>query len=52
MQGTPHRDGMLGYWLLPLPTVDPVIVASSGRALTAYGPDFRYSHYAGFESLP
>ncbi len=52
VQGTPHRDGMLGYWLLPLPTVDPMIVARSGRALPAYGPDFRYSHFAGFESLP
>jgi saccharopine dehydrogenase (NAD+, L-glutamate forming) len=50
--GRPHRDALLGYWLLPLPTVDPMVVARSGRALPAYGPDFRYSHYAGFESLP
>jgi short subunit dehydrogenase-like uncharacterized protein len=28
-----------------LPTVDPQIVARSGRALARYGPDFRYSHY-------
>jgi short subunit dehydrogenase-like uncharacterized protein len=52
VQGTPQRDALLGYWLLPLPTVDPMIVARSGRALPSYGPDFRYSHYAGFTSLP
>ena len=35
---------MLGYWLLPLPTIDPIVVARSGAALASYGPDFRYSH--------
>lgn len=49
--GAPHRDGELGYWLLPLPTIDPVIVARSGAALASYGPDFRYSHYAGTQTL-
>jgi short subunit dehydrogenase-like uncharacterized protein len=49
--GRPHRDGLLGYWLLPLPTIDPVIVARSGAALPAYGPRFRYSHYAGTKTL-
>ena len=47
----PKRDSVLGYWLLPLPTIDPVIVARSGAALPAYGPDFRYSHYAGTKTL-
>ena len=47
----PRRDPVLGYWLLPLPTIDPVIVARSGAALPAYGPDFRYSHYAGTKTL-
>src|SRR6478609_8105998 len=32
--GKPHRDPDLGYWLLPLPTVDPMVVARSGAALT------------------
>ena len=50
--GKPHRDSVLGYWLLPLPTIDPVIVARSGAALPSYGPEFRYSHYAGMKSLP
>jgi saccharopine dehydrogenase (NAD+, L-glutamate forming) len=49
--GKPHRDPVLGYWLLPLPTIDPIIVARSGAALTAYGPKFRYSHWAGTKTL-
>ena len=51
VSGTPHRDPVLGYWLLPLPTIDPIIVARSGAALPAYGPKFRYSHWAGTKSL-
>jgi len=50
--GKPHRDRELGYWLLPLPTIDPFVVTRSAAALERYGPDFRYSHYAGFTSLP
>ena len=49
--GKPHRDGVLGYWLLPLPTIDPFVVARSAAALASYGPDFRYSHYAGTKTL-
>ncbi len=49
--GKPHRDSLLGLWLLPLPTLDPFVVARSGAALPAYGPDFRYSHYAGLKTL-
>jgi short subunit dehydrogenase-like uncharacterized protein len=49
--GRPHRDGALGLWLLPLPTIDPVVVARSGAALEAYGPEFRYSHFAGTRTL-
>ena len=49
-RGKPHRDPVLGYWLLPLPTIDPMVVARSGAALAAYGPDFRYSHYAGMKT--
>jgi short subunit dehydrogenase-like uncharacterized protein len=50
--GKPHRDKVLGYWLLPLSTMDPAIVARSGAALATYGPKFRYSHYAGTKTLP
>jgi short subunit dehydrogenase-like uncharacterized protein len=49
--GKPHRDKLLGLWLLPLPTIDPFIVARSGAALPAYGPRFTYSHYAGTRTL-
>ena len=49
--GKPHRDPVLGYWLLPLPTIDPIVVARSGAALAAYGPKFRYSHWAGTKTL-
>jgi short subunit dehydrogenase-like uncharacterized protein len=49
--GKPHRDGELDLWLLPLPTIDPFVVARSGAAMTSYGPRFRYSHYAGIRTL-
>ncbi len=49
--GKPGRDKLLGYWLLPLPTLDPQVVARSGAALASYGPDFRYSHFAGTKTL-
>jgi saccharopine dehydrogenase (NAD+, L-glutamate forming) len=49
--GKPRRDPVLGRWLVPLPTIDPMIVARSGAALPAYGPEFRYSHYAGTKTL-
>jgi len=47
----PGRDPVLGYWLLPLPTIDPLVVKRSGAALPAYGPEFRYSHFAGTKTL-
>ena len=51
MSGKPHRDPLLKYWLLPLPTIDPFVVARSGAALPAYGPRFTYSHYLGTKTL-
>lgn len=49
--GRPRRDSELGYWLLPLPTIDPFVVARSGAALPSYGPAFTYSHFAGTKTL-
>ena len=49
--GKPGKDPVTGYWLLPLPTIDPFIVARSGDALASYGPRFRYSHFAGTKTL-
>ncbi|MBO0843863.1 MAG: saccharopine dehydrogenase NADP-binding domain-containing protein [Nocardioides sp.] len=51
VSGKPHHDAVLGRWLLPLPTIDPRVVARSGAALASYGPEFRYSHYAGTKTL-
>ncbi len=49
--GRPHRDRDLGYWVLPMPTIDPQVIVRSARALGAYGPRFTYSHYAGTRTL-
>jgi short subunit dehydrogenase-like uncharacterized protein len=48
----PHFDRQAGFWLVPLPTIDPVVVRRSARALQRYGPDFTYSHYAAVRRLP
>jgi short subunit dehydrogenase-like uncharacterized protein len=49
--GRPHRDPVDRGWAVPLPTLDPQIIVRSARALDAYGPDFRYSHYASLPHL-
>jgi short subunit dehydrogenase-like uncharacterized protein len=36
---------------VPLPTIDPHVVARSARAVDRYGPDFTYSHYLGVRHL-
>jgi short subunit dehydrogenase-like uncharacterized protein len=48
----PHFDAQAGYWLVPLPTIDPFVVRRSAMALDRYGPDFAYSHYAAVRRLP
>lgn len=35
----------IGGYALPLPTLDPLIVARSAAAVDRYGPDFSYGHY-------
>ncbi|PJN41824.1 saccharopine dehydrogenase [Streptomyces sp. CB02959] len=50
--GPPVRSRDTGTWGVPLPTLDPQIVARSAAALDHYGPDFRYRHYAGVRRLP
>src|SRR5918992_254488 len=42
----------LGFWAVPLPTIDPQIVKRSAGALERYGPDFSYGHYAAVKRLP
>ena len=41
-----HRPERLGGWGVPLPTVDPLIVLRSARALRGHGHRFRYGHFA------
>ncbi len=48
----PHFDERAGYWLVPLPTIDPQVVLRSAAALERYGPDFTYAHYAALKRLP
>jgi short subunit dehydrogenase-like uncharacterized protein len=48
--GRIHRSH--GFWAVPLPTIDPQVVAHSAALLGSYGPDFRYSHYAAVRRLP
>ncbi|MFE5487264.1 saccharopine dehydrogenase family protein [Streptomyces sp. NPDC056527] len=50
--GAPRFSRETGTWALPLPTIDPQVVARSARALESYGPDFRYRHYASVKTLP
>jgi saccharopine dehydrogenase (NAD+, L-glutamate forming) len=38
-------------WAVPLPTIDPQIVARSGATVDGYGSSFRYSHFAGAKTL-
>ena len=47
----PHHDRDAGFWLVPLPTIDPFVVRRSAAALDSYGPDFTYSHYAAVKKL-
>jgi short subunit dehydrogenase-like uncharacterized protein len=49
--GRPGRDPVDGGWAMPFPSLDPVIVGRSARALDRYGPDFRYAHHASLPHL-
>jgi short subunit dehydrogenase-like uncharacterized protein len=40
-----HFDDRIKAWAVPLPTIDPDVIARSARALDEYGPEFRYAHY-------
>ena len=47
------RDPDTGWWVVPMPTIDPMIVAESARQLPRYGPAFSYAHHlAGERPLP
>ena len=48
--GRVGRDASTGWWVIPLPTIDPLVVAQSARQLPRYGPDFTYSHFLASDS--
>jgi short subunit dehydrogenase-like uncharacterized protein len=50
--GLPRRVPEAGGWVLPMPTIDPMVVLRSAAALDRYGPDFRYGHYLAIKRLP
>ena len=47
--GKVGRDASTGWWVVPMPTIDPLIVAESARLLPRYGPDFTYAHFMATE---
>jgi short subunit dehydrogenase-like uncharacterized protein len=49
--GRPGRDPIDGGWALPFPSLDPIIVGHSARALERYGPDFAYAHHVSVPHL-
>lgn len=51
VSGRPHRADITHGWALPLPTIDPQIVARSARGDDRYGPEFRYSHFVSLPNL-
>jgi short subunit dehydrogenase-like uncharacterized protein len=48
----PRKDPDLGYWLVPMPTLDPQVVKRSAAAREDYGPEFSYEQFMGFKTLP
>jgi short subunit dehydrogenase-like uncharacterized protein len=52
VSGVPHHVEAAGGWVFPIPTIDPLTVLRSARALERYGPDFTYSHYLVAKRLP
>ncbi len=48
----PHRARDFGQrWVVPLPTIDPMVVRRSARSIDSYPADFRYHHYMGLKDL-
>ena len=52
VKGWPRFDKDAGAWVVPAPTIDPLTVLRSARALDRYGPAFTYSHYLAVRKLP
>ena len=52
VKGRPRFEKAVGAWVLPAPTIDPVVVLRSARAIDRYGPAFTYGHYLAIKKLP
>lgn len=52
LASTPRRVPGTARWAVPLPTIDPIVIRRSARALDRYGPDFCYGHFADVGGLP
>jgi len=52
LRGRVRYRSDLGFWAVPMPTIDPEIVCRSARLLPRYGREFRYGHYLGLKRLP
>ncbi|MFE2721639.1 saccharopine dehydrogenase family protein [Kitasatospora sp. NPDC059327] len=50
--GPVRRSAEARAWAVPLPTIDPLVVARSAAARPDYGRAFRYGHYAAVRRLP
>jgi short subunit dehydrogenase-like uncharacterized protein len=46
----PHLARDIG-WALPFPSIDPMVVVRSARALPRYGPAFTYGHHVAVKRL-
>jgi short subunit dehydrogenase-like uncharacterized protein len=51
-KGRPRFEKAVDAWVLPAPTIDPLVVLRSARALDRYGPAFTYGHYIAIKKLP
>ncbi|HEX6358448.1 saccharopine dehydrogenase family protein [Actinophytocola sp.] len=52
VRGRPRFEKTVDAWVLPMPTIDPIVVLRSARAIDRYGPAFSYSHYLAVKKLP
>jgi short subunit dehydrogenase-like uncharacterized protein len=52
LKGRPRFEKAVGAWVLPAPTIDPIVVLRSARAIERYGPEFTYGHYIAVKKLP
>jgi short subunit dehydrogenase-like uncharacterized protein len=46
-----ERSDAAKAWAVPLPVLDPLVVARSAAGLPDYGPQFRYRHHAAVKHL-